>query len=232
MRERIQSILTNLQAVGEDLLALSDDIWLNIDHNDSEAVTKGAEFKIEFNKNVGEFQSVAEHLSQLVEDYTQVPSFEAPVASESDSAEERKRRDRIIRSLDRRIPHGLDEDFRYKRPTVFTLEDTPFDGTNTWSQVYETLCRHLSSLKSSVFNDLPINPEFVSSKNNKYFSRQAAELRKASDYGHGVYAETNLSANQIRDNIKRLMSTFGFPEKAFKVYLREDRDAEHEGEAT
>jgi hypothetical protein len=37
MRQRIQSILTNLEAVGEDLLALSDDIWLNIDHNDNEA---------------------------------------------------------------------------------------------------------------------------------------------------------------------------------------------------
>jgi hypothetical protein len=35
VRQRIQSILTNLEAVGEDLLALSDDIWLNIDHTDT-----------------------------------------------------------------------------------------------------------------------------------------------------------------------------------------------------
>jgi hypothetical protein len=78
MRERIQNILTNLEAVGEDLLALSDDIWLDIDHSDSEAVAKGAEFKIAFNKNVGELQSVAARLSALVEDFTHVPTFEAP----------------------------------------------------------------------------------------------------------------------------------------------------------
>ena len=49
MRERIQSILTNLDAVGEDLLALSDDIWLNIDHNDNGALAEGVRFKTAFN---------------------------------------------------------------------------------------------------------------------------------------------------------------------------------------
>ncbi len=93
MRERIQSILTNLEVVGEDLLALFDDIWLNIDHNDSDAVAKGAEFKIAFNKDVGEFQSVAARLSALVEDFTQVPSFEAPDAP--GTTEERERRTQI-----------------------------------------------------------------------------------------------------------------------------------------
>jgi hypothetical protein len=46
IRQRIQSILSNLDAVGEDLLALSDDIWLNIDYKDSDAVAKGAAFMI------------------------------------------------------------------------------------------------------------------------------------------------------------------------------------------
>jgi hypothetical protein len=49
----------------------------------------------------------------------------------------------------------------------------------------------------------------------------------APDYGRGVVAETNLSANQIRDNIKRPLCAFGLPESAFVVYLREDRDAGH-----
>ena len=87
MRERIQSILTNLESLGEDLLALSDDIWLSIDHNDCDAVENGAKFKIEFNKRVSEFQAVAARLPALVEDFTQVPSFEAPDAP--GSAEER-----------------------------------------------------------------------------------------------------------------------------------------------
>jgi hypothetical protein len=139
--------------------------------------------------------------------------------------EERERRERLIRALDRQLAHGLDEDFRYKRPAIFALNGVPFDGTNTWSQVYETLCRYLASLQPRVFDALPTNPDFVSNRGNKYFSRQAADLRVPRDYGRGVLAETNLSANQIRDDIKRLLSAFGLPEKAFCVYLREDRDA-------
>lgn len=122
-----------------------------------------------------------------------MPSFEATDAPESN--EERERRERIIQSLDRRLPHGLGEDLRYKRPAVFTLDGVPFDGTNIWFRVYETLCGHLTTLKLAVY------------------------------CGRAIYAETDLSANQIRDNIARLVEAFGFPRKAFAVYLREDRDA-------
>lgn len=227
MRQRIRSILANLEAVGEDLLALSDDIWLNIDHNDSRAVQRGAEFKIAFNEAVTGFNCSSGRLSQLVEDFTEVPTFEAPAAPQS--PEERERRERIIRSLDQRVHHTLAEDFRYKRPLAFTLGGVPFDGTSTWSQVYETLCRHLSSTNPSIFEALPTNSVFVSNRGNKYFSRDASDLRIHRDFGRGVLAETNLSANQIRDNIKRVIVAFGLAEKEFAVYLREDRDAAEEG---
>ena len=227
MHQRIRSILANLEAVGEDLLALSDDIWLNIDHNDSRAVQKGAEFKVAFNEAVAEFNRSSSRLSQIVEDFTEVPPFEAPAAPRSQ--EERERRERIIRSLDQHIAHTLDEDFRYKRPIAFTLGGVPFDGTSTWFQVYETLLRHLSSTNPSVFEALPDNPSFISNRGNKYFSRDASDLRIHRDFGRGVLAESNLSANQLRDNIKRILGAFGLAEKEFAVYLREDRDAREDG---
>ena len=49
MKNRIRTILTNLENVREDLLALSDDIWLSIDHNDSIAMDEGVKFKKEYN---------------------------------------------------------------------------------------------------------------------------------------------------------------------------------------
>jgi hypothetical protein len=89
MRQRVQSILTNLEAVGEDLLALSDDIWLNSEHNDNEPLAEGVRAKTAFNEQVAEFQGVAERLSGLVEDFSQVRTFDAPEAP--GSAEERER---------------------------------------------------------------------------------------------------------------------------------------------
>jgi hypothetical protein len=45
------------------------------------------------------------------------------------------------------------------------------------------------------------------------------------DFGRGVFAETNLNANQVRDNIARLLGAFGFAKEDLAVFLREDRDA-------
>ena len=99
------------------------------------------------------------------------------------------------------MPHGLDEDFRYKRPAVFTLDGVPFDGTHTWKQVYETPCRHLAKLNPAVLDQLPDNPDFVSRRGNCSFSRQRDDLRVGADFAWGIFAETNLSANQIRGHL-------------------------------
>jgi hypothetical protein len=99
------------------------------EHNGAETLAEGGGFKTGFNEQVAEFQGVAERLSGLVEDFTQIRTSDAPEAP--GSVEERARRDRIIQSLDQRVPHGLDEDFRYKRPALFTLDGVPFDGTYT-----------------------------------------------------------------------------------------------------
>lgn len=56
---RTRAILEDLEAVRENLLALSDDIWLSIDHNDSESLEAGVEFKRAYNSKVCAFDSVA-----------------------------------------------------------------------------------------------------------------------------------------------------------------------------
>lgn len=56
-------------------------------------------------------------------------------------------------------------------------------------------------------------------------SGAVTDLRGSRDYERGMLAETKLSANQIRDNIRRLLGSFGFETGAFVVNLREDRDA-------
>lgn len=50
MKERIQQILTDIERVQENLLALSNEIWLNIDRKDKQALQKGFEFQLAFNE--------------------------------------------------------------------------------------------------------------------------------------------------------------------------------------
>ncbi|TWU23241.1 hypothetical protein Pla52o_27770 [Novipirellula galeiformis] len=115
---RTRLILEDLEAVRENLLALSDDIWLSIDHNDEQALEEGVDFKRAYNTKVAAFDSVASELSELVQQYTSVRLDEAEQASGSD----REQNERIIAELDREDPHLLNEDFTYKRPYGFILD--------------------------------------------------------------------------------------------------------------
>lgn len=44
--------------------------------------------------------------------------------------------------------------------------------------------------------------------------------------GDKVYSEINLSANSLRDVIRKLLVAFEISETDLQLYLREDRDAE------
>lgn len=48
MKEKAIQLREALERINEDLLALSDDIWLNIDHNDAQGLEKGVAFKKAF----------------------------------------------------------------------------------------------------------------------------------------------------------------------------------------
>jgi hypothetical protein len=100
---RTRQILEDLEAVRENLLALSDDIWLSIDHNDPAALEAGVEFKRAFNEKAAAFDVVASDLSAIVQRYTSVRLEEAEESGGSDRAAN----ERIIAELNREEPHDL-----------------------------------------------------------------------------------------------------------------------------
>ena len=118
MEHRIRRILEDLEAVRENLLALSDDIWLSIDHNDSEGLEEGVQFKRAYNEKMAAFDSLASELSSMVQQFTAVrleSHEQSGLASESENV-------RIVQELNREEPHSIAEDFIYKRPHGFILD--------------------------------------------------------------------------------------------------------------
>jgi hypothetical protein len=227
MKERIKKILTNIESVKEDLLALSDDIWLSIEHNDSQALQRGVEFKAAYNECMAVYTSDSDRLSALIQNFTDVAvDPDEDTVPVRDAITTNQDRERLIRELDPHIPHSLNEDFRYKRPLGFILEGEPYVPRNTWSQVYTSVCKHLAKKFPDLFDGLPDNPNFTSTQGNRYFTRSAQQLRVGKDVGMGVYAEFNLNANQLRDAIKDLLDYFKVSHDHFKAYLREDRDSQ------
>ena len=230
MTNTIRNILQDLERVRENMLALSDDIWLSIDHNDPEALQEGVDFKKAYNERMIGFDRLSSEISELVQQYTAVridePEEEAQPAQESDQ----QKNERIIRDLDREEAHAIGEDFTFKRPYGFVLCGQGFKEVNTWRRIFEQVCRILNARDTDRFNGLPDNPDFKTRRGNVYFSTDPDKLRVASEVVPGLFAEVNLSANHLRNLIRDLLKTFQIPETDITIYLRQDRDADGESE--
>jgi hypothetical protein len=220
IEERIQNILEQLEQTNEDLLALSDDIWLSIDHNDNQALKEGIAFKEEYNERLAKSNELLESISKLVEDYTGLEP------QKEESAEvNTEENERIIKSLDIGEKHFLSEDFKYKRPYGFTIQGKAFQNVRTWRKMYQLTLRYLYNHFTN-FDTVLDDKNFTSNQGNKFFSINEDDLRKALKIANGFYAEVNLSANNIRDRIRKLLNHFEIDSKEFVIYLREDRDWE------
>lgn len=222
--DRVRRILEDLEAVRENLLALSDDIWLSIEHNDPQALEEGIEFKRRYNEKMAGFDRLAGELSEIVQGFTSVRLEE----TERGGTESHDENARIVRELDREQPHTLDEDFTFRRPHGFVLDGQAATGITTWRRLYELVCQQLARRDPDRFRSLPSNPIFISSRGHCEFNTNPAELRSPMFVAEGIHAEINHSANALRDLMRELLTQFSIPADQFRIYLREDRDAERQ----
>ncbi|HET6884434.1 MAG TPA: hypothetical protein VFI31_30050 [Pirellulales bacterium] len=222
--DRVRRILEDLEAVRENLLALSDDIWQSIEHNDPQALEEGVDFKRRYNEKMAAFDSLTTELSGMVQGFTSVRLEQ----TERGSTENRDENERIVRELDREQPHTLDEDFTFRRPHGFVLDGQAATGITTWRRLYELVCQQLARLNPERFRELPENRAFISNRGHRQFTSNPDDLRMSMFVADGIHAEINHSANALRDLMRELLQQFSIPPDQFRIYLREDRDAERD----
>ncbi|MGG3792527.1 hypothetical protein [Geobacillus thermodenitrificans] len=224
MKNRVKLILRDLEAVRENLLALSDDIWLSIDHNDPDSLEEGYQFKKAYNQKMISFDRISQEISSMIQQFLDVKLGEEIAQQEEKSNEENVR---IIKELDKEIPHDLNEDFSYKRPYGFVLEGKAYKDIDTWRRLYTVFCKHLYNRDPKLFSSLIHHENFISRRGNKTFSNSPDDFANvAIPITKDIYADGNLSANSIRNNMKKLMEVFEIPIDQLVIYLREDRNAE------
>lgn len=219
--ERTRAILEDLEAVRENLLALSDDIWDSIEHNDPEALEEGVDFKRAYNTKAAEFDRIATEISNLVQRYTSI-SLES---AEETGSDDRQQNERIVAELNREQPHAINEDFTFKRPHGFILQGQGTTGVKTWQRIYELICRELYRRDPARFRGLHDDPDLVTNRGNPTVSEDPAILRKALPIADGVYVEANHSANALRNVLQKLLAAYDVPLDEVRIFLREDRDA-------
>jgi hypothetical protein len=207
--------LADLEPVRENLLALSDDIWLSIDHNDADALEKGVEFKRVYNSNFLAFDALSSERSQLVQTFTRVDF----AVEEESGDEDSQNNQRIIEQLNREQPHSIDEDFTFKRPHGFILHGAATTVSTTWRRLYEIVCVALIRRDGDLFCSLFDHYKFVSSRGHRQFTTDPSELRSLSRLREGIFTEINLSANGLRDVIRNLLDVYNFPRDRLKIFF-------------
>ena len=224
-QDRTRQILEDLEAVRENLLALSDDIWDSIDRQDLTAFDEGVQFMRTYLQKMTGFDQLATEISAMIQEYTSIRLE----AQEETGLDDRESNERIIQELNREEPHSVDEDFTYKRPHGFILCRQGASSITTWQRVYELVCQQLLRRDPQRMRSLVEHSDFISNRGHRSFTHDRASLRKALEIEDGLYAESNLSADGIRDMIRQLLTAFELPKEEMKIFLREDRDAARGG---
>lgn len=222
-KDKIKDILDMIDTLQEQLLSLPDDMLLIIDPRDNESLEQGLKFIKSYNENLNHFTTSSSKLAEQVKTHLGINPEEDELEQETNN---RQKRDRIIKELDKTSPHTLDEDFTYKRPYGFILQDSAIKGLKTWKNMYLHVLNILKNKAPEKFAKLPKQEKFISKRGNPLFSKTGNELRVSEKLSEGFFVEVNLSANMIRNNIKELLGYFDMEPLVMKIYLREDRDAE------
>lgn len=220
---KIKQILDNLNQLEEDLIALPDDIWLSINPRDNESVEKGTTFLKSFNDNLYGFSESAGNISRQIKEYFEINPETEEIEGES---VREKAHSRIIKELDKSEPHNIDENFTYKRPYGFILDDKAFKGIKTWRSLFIQALKVLAEKNPEKFRKLPEVEDFVSSRGKPLFTSNESKLRMPEKTEMGFYVEVNLSANDLMKRLTNVMEFIAIAPVKLKIYLREDRDSE------
>lgn len=123
--------------------------------------------------------------------------------------------------VDDQVEHNLYGTFTFKRPCAIRIENKKID-TNNWKEVLINTCEYLVHKDKKIFLDIIINKK-ITGRKRELISSSKDNLRDPK-YIKEVngYIETNLSANGIKNIIKRLLKEYKISVKNYGVYLRAD----------
>lgn len=222
--KKIQQLLGQLTEVNEQLVSLSDDIWLSIDPRDNESVIAGSQFIQAYNVATGQLSKAAASIEQQLSHYFQkdTESLQPVIEQGTDDSQKNQR---MIKELDRSKAYSLRDNFTFKRPYGFVLNGIAYTQITTWKAIYLKVLDIFYHTRPDEFKGLVADERFISNRGNPTFTSNQEELRVAQLLDAGFYTEINMSANTIKNTLLDVLGYFSVNEKDIKIYLREDRDA-------
>lgn len=167
-------------------------------------------------------------LQKTIEGYIDQLELEEGVAEniidEEDTKEEENARivpDYTKYVVDSNISYNLYENFTHKCPAAFSIEGAKIEAKK-WKEVLVLTCEILAKKDRMKFHGF-VNDPSIQGKKAKYIADRVGDMRKPVKLrNEDIYIETNMSANQTRNVLIKLLKKYDIKVGDFKIYLRAD----------
>lgn len=189
-------------------------------------------------KELPEYLETIEKIQKKLETYSDALQIDDEIEKEIDDEIEREtlRDDNELDDIalptysellvDSNIAYSLYDDYTYKRPAAFELLGRRYYAKD-WKDVFVQTCEILASKNNHLFSTF-VTDKGMQGRKMKYFCTDKKEIRSPREIGEtGIYVMTNMSANQIRNVIEKMLRKFGIKTVDYKIYLKADYTARY-----
>jgi len=128
--------------------------------------------------------------------------------------------------VDSNIPYTLYDGYTYKRPSGFEILGQRYNAKE-WKDVLIQTCEFLVVKDKSIFESF-VSDTAMQGRKVAYFCKDPQDIRAPRNIsGTDIYVMTNMSANQIRNVIEKMLRRYRIKITEFKIFLRADYTARH-----
>lgn len=208
------------QSIGGNVESIKSAFNAAIDKRDYERLNKLQEVL----KSVDSIQSKLEEYIDLLQLDDEIE--EKIISKENLEDESKELPDYESLRVDQNIPYTLYDDYTHKRPAGFEIFGIRQD-VKDWKEMFVKTCEVLAEKDITKFNTF-VNDKSMQGRKVPYFCKDQKLIRAPrSVKGTDIYLMTNMSANQVRNVIERMLRRYDIKINDFKIYLKADYTARH-----
>jgi hypothetical protein len=227
----VQVLRRQLERMGQELEAVSAEIWRSIDHNDPAGLDKGVAYKQRFNQRRLPLEAAVAEMAALLRDYplsdpgsgeTVTPIKVASVAASPPAPAAQPVAGRAAGQVREVRPGaGLAGDLAQKVPFGFVLGGQTYTSASAWPLFYEALLDELYGRAAEKLSRLADEGSGFLRRGKPLFARLPDRLDDPLPVADALFAEADLAPEDLIEVIKGLLREIGYPLDSFKILLKE-----------
>jgi len=236
-----QALRRQLERIAAELEAVSAEIWRNIDHNDPVGLEKGVAYKQRFNQKRLPLEAAVAEMIALLRDSSQTdpgsgeaaasskvanvapspPTSPVPLTAAAQPVTHPASRASAPPLRDARTGSDAAGDLGQKVPFGFVLGGQTYTSASAWPLFYEALLEELYDRAAEKLSRLADEGSGFAHRGKPLFARLPDRLDDPLPVAEALFAEADLSPEDLIEVIKGLLGEIGYPIESFKILLKE-----------